>query len=175
MWERDIRDWIERQGTPESKRWDESSGSILWHFCALFLQRHSRSACTRVHLFVGRLYRKVRKKDDRMLTFEETMSGDRLSEFGACMLTMWLLDGCLPPDVRILVGLAEEIDGDETVPVLLVMEAGLMVIDPTRKVTGIFPKTLMKLKKHVVNRCFDFSGSYTLHRVVVNLKQDNLD
>jgi hypothetical protein len=72
MWERDIRDWIERQGTPESKRWDESSGSILWHFCALFLQRHSRSACTRVHLFVGRLYRKVRKKDDRMLTFEET-------------------------------------------------------------------------------------------------------
>ena len=97
------------------------------------------------------------------------MSSDHLSEFGAVQLAYWLLDCCLPPDVRIMVALAEEIDGDEAVPVLLVMEVGMLIVDPTRKVTGRWPKTLAKLKHHVVERCFDINGSYSLKKVVVDI------
>ena len=174
-YERKIRDWTERQinrrNQPEG--WNEPTGSLLWHFSAMFLQRYGRIACTRVHVQMGRLYKKMRKRSDEWVTFEQAMSTDRLSEFGACQMTLWLLDCCLPADVRIMMGLAEEIDGDEIVPVVLVMEAGLMVIDPTRKVTGRYPKTLSKLKRHVVLRCFDVHGSYTLDRVVVDIDQSD--
>ncbi|GAG81425.1 unnamed protein product, partial [marine sediment metagenome] len=96
----------------------------------------------------------------------QTMNQDRLSEWGAVMLTLWLMDGLIPAEVRLMIGLAEAIDGSETVPVVIVMEAGLMIIDPTRKVTGRYPKQLMKIKKHVVQRCFDVNGSFSLTSVV---------
>jgi hypothetical protein len=122
---------------------------------------------------MGRLYKKMRKHSDEWVTFEQAMATDRLSEFGACQLTLWLLDCCLPADVRCMIGLAEEIDGDGVVPVILVMESGLIVVDPTRKVTGRYPKTLTKLKRHVVHRCFDVHGSYSLNQVVVDFAQED--
>ncbi len=176
-WEARIRDWITRQTSGEDGKegWNDPSNSILWHDSAVFLHKATTRVCIRVHLHVAQLFRKRGRVDEDWLTFERTMQSDRLSPFGACMLALWLLDSLLPAEVRMMIGIAEPLKGGDMVPVILVMEAGLMVIDPTRRVTGLFPRKLSKLKHHMVERCFDITGSYTLNSVVVDLPRNDID
>ena len=166
-WERQIRDWIKRQTKGEPPpQWNNPHGSILWNGVAEFLQRHIRIISWVIHLFVGRLFRKMRHDREAWPTFEEVMAGDSLSAFGACVLAMWLLDSTVPADTSYVIGIAERFDGKAALPVVIVFDAGVLVIDPTTRVTGLFPKKLSKLKRWKINRCFDWSGSYSLVEVV---------
>jgi hypothetical protein len=125
--------------------------------------------CFRVHAKVRKIYRaRPGPPEEKWPTFEETMAKDHVSPFGACMMTTWLLSSVMPADVRLLVGLAEKVDGDNVVPVVLVLEAGLMVLDPTGLVTGWRPKHLANVNGWVVNRVFDVNGSYQLREVIMS-------
>ena len=168
-YEKHIRAWIESQAQNEAsdEEWDITGP--LWASAARFLLAHIQRMCFRVHSQVYRLYRKRRgPPEDKWPTFEETMAGDHLSPFGACMMAMWLCDSVMPADVHILIGLAEKSDGTVVVPVVMVMEAGLMIIDPTGLVTGWRPKRLGAVKGFVINRAFDLTGSFSLREVVVS-------
>jgi hypothetical protein len=167
--EKRIRSWIESQSVEEDKDQEWDTDGPLWVDAARFLLAHIERMCFRVHVRMRRIYRKrPGPPEDKWPTFEETMGKDHLSPFGACMMAMWLLDSVMPSDCRILIGLAENVNGDNVVPVVLVMEAGLMIVDPSGLVTGWRPKRLMHLKGWVVNRAFDTNGSYLLREVVVS-------
>lgn len=169
-YEKYIRAWIEDQTTNEEAEEEETfdATSPLWVDSAKFLLGHINRMCYRVHGVMRKTYKKrPGPNEEKWPTFEEAMQKDNLSPFGAVMMTMWLLDSVLPADCRIMVGLAEKIDDNGVVPVVLVMEAGLMVIDPTGLVTGWRPKRLAHVKGWVINRAFDVSGSYSLREVIV--------
>lgn len=166
-WEADIRAWVERQTSDEvPDNW--RTANVLWEDAAGWLSRHAVLMCRAVHVFMRRVYKRRRGERDEWPTFEETMGRSTLSNFGACMMAMWLLDSVLPADCRILVGLAERADGEEIVPVVLVMEAGIMIIDPSGKVCGWWAKRLGKVKGWSVHRLFDITGSYSLNEVTVD-------
>jgi hypothetical protein len=168
-YEKHIRSWMESQATEEDGDQEWDMDGLLWVYAAKFLLAHIERMCFRVHLRMRKVYRAhPGPPEEKWPTFEETMSKSHLSPFGACVMTMWLLDSVMPPDARVLIGLAERIDGNDVMPVIMVMEAGLMVIDPTGLVTGWRPRRLMHVKGWVVNRAFDATGSYSLRKVIVN-------
>jgi len=167
--EKYIRAWIEAQATNEEEETELDMLGPLWADAARFLLANIYRMCFRVHVKMRSIYRKrPGPVEEKWPTFEETMAKDHLSPFGACMMTMWLCDEVMPADVRVLMGLAEKVNGDGVVPVVMVMEAGLMIIDPTGLVTGWRPKRLATVKGWVVNRAFDVGGSYSLREVVVS-------
>lgn len=168
-YEKWIRAWIAAQRECDEVDGEWDTDGPLWVDAAKFLLAHINRMCFRVNSQMQRIYRKRKgPPEDMWPTFEQAMGRDHLSPFGAVMMTMWLLDSVMPADVRIMIGLAEKVDGNGLMPVVLVMEAGLMIIDPTGLVTGWRPKRLGYLKGWVVNRAFDVNGSYSLREVVVS-------
>lgn len=168
-YEKHIRSWMESQATEEEGDQEWDMDGPLWGDAAKFLLAHIEMMCFRVHFRMRKIYRKrPGPPEEKWPTFEETMAKGHLSPFGACVMTMWMLDSVMPPDARVLIGLAERIDGNDVMPVIMVMEAGLMVLDPTGLVTGWRPRRLARVKGWVVNRAFDATGSYSLRKVIVN-------
>jgi len=167
--EKHIRAWVEAQSTNEDSDDEWDIAGPLWASAAKFLLAHINRMCFRVHMQTRKMYRqRTGPPEEKWPTFEQAMAKDHLSPFGACMVAMWLCDSVMPADVRILIGLAERADGQAIVPVVMVMEAGLMIIDPSGLVTGWRPKRLARVKGWVINRAFDVSGSYSLREVIVS-------